>query len=154
MQAILNTCVISFRHSISALTHGFDQVFDVHQGSNVTYLTNQLFLHYTPFPDLSQLKSQETLASVLISTQSSPVAPLDTLSNTLVSPLFYGLQSSIASDIHGRSVLNDVRVQRNLPGAWTLQCGVDGVMMKTPVFSYVFLALFGACFCICFCFVW
>jgi hypothetical protein len=153
MQAILNTCVILFRYPIPGLTHGFVQVFDVHQGSNMTYLTNQLFLHYTPFPHLSQLKSQETLASVLVSTQSSPVAPLDTLSNTLVSPLFYGLQSSIASDIHGRSVLNDVRVQRNLPGAWTLQCGVDGVMMNAPVFPNVFLVLFGVCFCFLFVFV-
>jgi hypothetical protein len=29
-----------------------------------------------------------------------------------------------------------VRVHKNLPGAWTLQCGVDGVMMDSPVQLY------------------
>ena len=135
-------CSVRGPYFIAQLTHGFSQVFDAYQGSNVTYLSNQLFNHYSAFPHLSQLLSEGTLASVLISTQSSPVAPLDLLSNTLVSPLFYGLQSSITSDIHGRSVLKGVRVQSNLPGNWTLQCGVDGVMMSAPVFSYFFLVFF------------
>jgi hypothetical protein len=131
-----------FSCSIAELTLGFAQVFDVYQGSNTTYLNNQLFLHYLPFTNLSQLLSEASLASVLISTQSSPIAPLDQLSNTLVSPLFYGLQSSIMSDINGQSMLNGVRVRSNLPGAWTLQCGVDGVMMNTPVYSYIVLVFF------------
>jgi hypothetical protein len=62
-----------------------------------------------------------------------PVPPLDTLTNTLVSPLFYGLQSTSVSDMQGHAALSAVRVLPNLPGPWTLQCGVDGVMMESPV---------------------
>ncbi len=50
-----------------------------------------------------------------------------------MSPLFYGLLSNRVSNAMGLAVLSGVRVRKNLPGAWTLQCGVDGVMMDTPV---------------------
>lgn len=96
-------------------------------------MLGQLFEHFTPIPSLSQLISEGTFATVLNSTHSSPVRPLDTLTNSLVSPFFYGLQSTSVSDSQGRAVLSGVRIRQNLPGAWTLQCGVDGVMMETPV---------------------
>ena len=103
------------------------------QSLNVSYLAAQLFLHFFPSTSLSQLLSEGALATVLNSTSSSPVPPLDTLTNTLVSPLFYGLQSNSVSNAQGLAALTGVRVGKNLPGAWSLQCGVDGVMMDTPV---------------------
>ncbi len=59
--------------------------------------------------------------------------PPDTITNNFVSPLFYGLQSTSVSGPQGRVSLTGVRVHKHLPGAWTLQCGVDGVMMDSPV---------------------
>ena len=111
------------------------QVFDINQSLNISYLKAQLFVAYTPLPSLSQLLTEGTLATVLNSTSSTPVPPLDTLTNTLVSPLFYGLLSTSVSNAQGLAALTGVRVGKNLPGAWTLQCGVDGVMMNTPVCS-------------------
>ena len=111
------------------------QVFDINQSLNISYVSAQLFLLYTPEPSLSQLLTEGTLATVLNSTSSTPVPPLDTLTNTLVSPLFYGLLSTSVSNAQGLAALTGVRVGKNLPGAWTLQCGVDGVMMNTPVCS-------------------
>ncbi len=92
----------------------------------------QLFPLY--FAGLSQLTPQETFASVL--NASSPfesIPPLDPLSNTLVSPLFYGIRSAAASDAQGRVALSGVGVGMNLPGEWTLQCAVDGVMAPNTV---------------------
>lgn len=60
--------------------------------------------------------------------------PPDTVTNNLVSSLFMGLQSTSVSGTQGLVSLKGVRVDKNLPGAWTLQCGVDGVMMDSPVF--------------------
>ena len=72
--------------------------------------------------------------------------PLDTLTNTLVSPFFYGLQSTSVSDSQGHAVLTGVHIRQNLPGSWTLQCGVDGVMMETPVFVNSFFVRLAAFF--------
>lgn len=126
------------RYSYLKLTEFIEQVFDGNQGSNATYALNQHFLHYTPLPSLSQLISEGSFATVLNSTHSLPVQPLDTLTNTLVSPFFYGLQSTSVSDSQGRAVLTGVHIRQNLPGSWALQCGVDGVMMDTPVFVNLF----------------
>jgi hypothetical protein len=132
--AILNTYDLFLMNSSHSLfMNFFAQVFDLNQALNSTYLQSQLFHHYSSLPQLSQLLSDASLAIVLNSTHSSLVRPLDTLTNTLVSPLFYGLQSLSVSDAQGRVTLAGVRVLQNLPGAWTLQCGVDGSMMDTPV---------------------
>jgi hypothetical protein len=114
------------------------QVFDLNQALNSTHLQSQLFHHYSSM-QLSQLLSEGSLAAVLTSTHSSPAQPLDMLTNTLVSPMFYGLQSRSVSDVQGRVTLTGVSVLQNLPGAWTLQCGVDGIMMDTPVIAFFLL---------------
>ena len=123
---------IEFQHK-NSLSRFLTQVFDIYQSLNVSYLAAQLFVQYTPIPSLAQLLSEGTLATVLNSTSSTPEPPLDTLTNTLVSPLFYGLQSTSVSNAQGLAALTGVLIGKNLPGAWTLQCGVDGVMMDTPV---------------------
>jgi hypothetical protein len=115
-------------------------VFDLHQAANGTYLFGQHFHHFGPLPGLSQLLSEETLARVLNASDSFPMPPLDTVTNNLVSPLFMGLQSTSVSGTQGLVSLKGVRLDKNLPGPWTLQCGVDGVMMDSPVFSYAFHA--------------
>ena len=107
------------------------QVFDLLQGSNITYLDSQ-FLQLLN-GGLSQLTSEKTTASVLDDSSFIRVPPLDLLTNSLVSPLFTGIQSTGVSDRDGRVVLSGVRVRQNLPGTWKLQCGVDGVMMESAV---------------------
>ncbi len=107
------------------------QVFDLHQGSSVTYLESQ-FLRVAN-GGLSQLTSEITTASVLDDSRFIRVLPLDLLTNSLVSPFFSGIQSTGVSDRDGRLVLSGVRVRQNLPGTWKLQCGVDGVMMESAV---------------------
>jgi hypothetical protein len=82
---------------------------------------------------LAQLTIEPVLAKVLNSSSFKLVKPLDALSNSLVSPLFYGIQSTVLSNQQGLVTLSGVHVNQNLPGKWTLQCGVDGAMMETPV---------------------
>jgi hypothetical protein len=122
------------------------QVFDIMQSINISYAIQQLFDSYAAVPRLSQLLSEQTLATVLSSSSSTPVPPLDTLTNTLVSPLFYGLKSTSVSNAQGLAALTGVRVAKNLPGAWMLQCGVDGVMMDTPVHA-IYTLLLHLCDC-------
>ncbi len=119
-------CYLKYRNSYIS-----SQTFDLHQGSNATYLQAQLFRLF--FAGLSQLTPQETFADVLNATNFVRIQPIDSLTNSLVSPLFYGIQSTGVSDAQGRVTLSGVRVARNLPGSWTLQCGVDGVMMQNSV---------------------
>ena len=107
------------------------QVFDLHQGSDVTYLESQLVRGING--GLSQLTSEISTASVLDDSSFIRVPPLDLMTNSLVSPFFFGIQSTGVSDREGRVVLSGVRVRQNLPGAWKLQCGADGVMMQSAV---------------------
>jgi hypothetical protein len=107
------------------------QVFDLHQGSDVTYLESLLLRGIAG--GLSQLTSEISIASVLDDSSFIRVPPLDLMTNSLVSPFFFGIQSTSVSDREGRVVLSGVRVRQNLPGAWKLQCGADGVMMQSPV---------------------
>jgi hypothetical protein len=107
------------------------QVFDVLQSSNVSYLDSQFLLLLNG--GLSQLTSGKTTASVLDDSRFIRVPPMDLLTNSLVSPFFFGIQSTGVSDRDGRVVLSGVRVRQNLPGTWKLQCGVDGVMMENAV---------------------
>ena len=107
------------------------QVFDLHQGSDVTYLESLLLRGITG--GLSQLTSEISIASVLDDSSFIRVPPLDLMTNSLVSPFFFGIQSTSVSDREGRVVLSGVRVRQNLPGTWKLQCGVDGVMMESAV---------------------
>jgi len=111
----------------------FVQVFDLYQGSYEKYLESQLLLLNEKSSGLAQLTIEPTLAQVLNASSFNLVKPLDALTNSLVSPLFYGIQSISASNQQGHVTLAGVRVRENLPGNWTLQCGVDGVMMETPV---------------------
>ncbi len=107
------------------------QVFDLHQGSDVTYLESLLLRGITG--GLSQLTSEIYIASVLDDSSFIRVPPLDLMTNSLVSPFFFGIQSTSVSDREGRVVLSGVRVRQNLPGAWKLQCGADGVMAQSAV---------------------
>ena len=107
------------------------QVFDLHQGSDVTYLESLLLRGISG--GLSQLTSEISTASVLDDSSFIRVPPLDLMTNSLVSPFFFGIQSTGVSDREGRVVLSGVRVRQNLPGAWKLQCGADGVMMQSAV---------------------
>ena len=107
------------------------QVFDLHQGSDITYLESLLLRGISG--GLSQLTSEISIASVLDDSSFIRVPPLDLMTNSLVSPFFSGIQSTGVSDREGRVVLSGVRVRQNLPGAWKLQCGADGVMMQSAV---------------------
>jgi hypothetical protein len=113
----------------------------LYQGSNEKYLESQLLLLNEMNSGLSQLTTEPSLAKVLNASSFKPVKPLDALTNSLVSPLFYGIQSSATSNEQGRVTISGVHVTNNLPGKWTLQCGVDGVMMETPV-GNCFILLF------------
>ncbi len=43
-------------------------------------------------------------------------------------------------------MLTGVHIRQNLPGSWSLQCGVDGVMMEPPVFVNLFFVSLAAFF--------
>ncbi len=78
------------------------------------------------------------MESVLDDSSFIRVPPLDLMTNSLVSPLFFGIQSTGVSDREGRVMLSGVRVRQNVPGTWKLQCGADGVMMQSAVRAHYY----------------